>query len=550
MNTFYKKMIAAAMVSAGLLNAPKVMAQSPEAAASGVPNKNKIGSFISVKPTGQTSTLVIPSETHTFQLLAQSGITRYTNGGGTMPGNNDFTAFIGKNGSSKEGYLTVNQENNPGGVSILDVHLNESANVWEVNAVRKVDFSPLVKTDRNCSGGITPWGTLITSEESTNSGDANGDGYQDVGWQVEIDPVSGKIVDQDGDGKPDKLWAMGRMSHENIAISSDQVTIYQAEDGGSSGVYKFVANEPGKLSEGTLYILKQDSATATTGVWVKVPNATKADRNNVFNTGKSLGTNWRNPEDIEFGPDGKMYFTSKGTGTIWRFKDDGATVSGIEAWVTRRLYDVNYGDGTQAEDWGTGIDNLTFDGEGNLWALQDGGRNNLWVIRPDHTPENPKVELFMTTPQGSEPTGLTFSPDFKYGFVSIQHPDGANTTVVKDAAGNDVVFNSASTIVFARKQFLGRETGQDKVTAAEKVNVFPNPFLDGTNIKLKMPEQAHVVLEVYNMQGGLISTLANGQLEAGEHDFAFTPAETTENTIYIVRLLVNGQETTTRIVKK
>jgi len=549
MNLFYKRLVAAFMISAGV-SAPKVMAQSPAAADSGVPNKNKIGSFISVKPTGQTSTIVIPSETHTFQLLAKSGVTRYTNGGGTMPGNNDFTAFIGKNGSSKEGYLTVNQENNPGGVSILDVHLNELANVWEVNAVRKVDFSPLVKTDRNCSGGITPWGTLITSEESTNSGDANADGYQDVGWQVEIDPVSGKIVDQDGDGKPDKLWAMGRMNHENIAISSDKVTIYQAEDGGSSGVYKFVANEPGKLSEGTLYILKQDSATATTGVWVKVPNATKADRNNVFNTGKSLGTNWRNPEDIEFGPDGKMYFTSKGTGTIWRFKDNGTTVSGIEAWVTRKLYNVNYGDGTQAEDWGTGIDNLTFDGEGNLWALQDGGRNNLWIIRPEHTPENPKVELFMTTPQGSEPTGLTFSPDFKYGFVSIQHPDEANTTVVKDAAGNDVVFNSASTIVFSRKQFLGKELGNNKVAATEIVNVFPNPFLDGTNIKLNMPEQAQVVLEVYNMQGGLISTLANGQLEAGEHDFAFTPAETTENTIYIVRLLVNGQETTTRIVKK
>jgi len=248
MNLLYKKIIAAAMVSAGLLSAPQVMAQSPEAASSGVPDKNKIGSFISVKPTGQTSTVVIPSETHTFQLLAKSGTTRYTEGVGTMPGNNDFTAYIGKNGSSKEGYLTVNQENNPGGVSILNIHLNESANVWEVDAVRKVNFSPLVKTDRNCSGGITPWGTLITSEESTNNGDVNADGYQDVGWQVEIDPVSGKIVDQDGDGKPDKLWAMGRMSHENIAISSDRVTIYQAEDGGSSGVYKFVANEPGKLS--------------------------------------------------------------------------------------------------------------------------------------------------------------------------------------------------------------------------------------------------------------------------------------------------------------
>jgi secreted PhoX family phosphatase len=551
MKTFYNSLIATAMISAAFLNTPKVIAQTPEVATSGVPHKNKIGSFISVKPTGQTSTIVIPSETHTFQLLAQSGTTLYTAGGGIMPGNNDFTAYVGKNGSSKEGYLSVNHENNPGGVSILDIHLNEAENVWEVDAVRKVDFSPLVKTDRNCSGGITPWGTVITTEESYNLGDANGDGYQDVGWQVEIDPVTGKIRDYNQDGKPDKLWALGRMNHENIAISSDGATAYQAEDGGTGGVYKFVADQPGNLSAGTLYVLKLDGTNATTGTWVQVPNTTQADRNNTRTLAGAVGgTNWSGPEDIEFGPDGKMYFTSKGTGTIWRFKDNGTTVSEIEAWVTRKLYDINYDGGTLTEDWGTGIDNLTFDGEGNLWALQDGGRNNLWVIRPEHTPENPRVELFMTTPAGSEPTGLTFSPDFKYGFVSIQHPNSANaTTVIKDAAGNDVIFNSAATIVFSRKQFLGKESGQNKV-AAEIVTVYPNPFLEGAHVKVKLPAQAQVVLEVYDIQGELVSTLANGLLESGEHNFEFKLAEASANTIYLVRLLVNNQETTTRIIKK
>ncbi|MFD3002363.1 alkaline phosphatase PhoX [Pontibacter toksunensis] len=551
MNKFYKRLLFAAIFSAAV-TAEQATAQSVTAAGSGSPNKNKIGSFTSVKPDGQSETITYPSETHTIQQLAKTGFTTYTDGTtGTMPGNNDFTAFIPVAGSSKKGYLSINHETTPGGVSILDLLLNEATNLWQVEGVRKVDFSPLVQTTRNCSGGITPWGTVITTEESFNLGDANNDGYQDVGWQVEIDPVTAKIRDYDGDGKPDKLWAMGRKNTENIAISTDRVTTYQAEDGGSSCVYKFVANEPENLSEGTLYVLKRDSETATTGTWVAVPNKTQADRNNTRHLASAVGgTNWRNPEDVEFGPDGKMYFTSKGTGTIWRFKDDGMTVSGIEAWVTPNLYEVKYNGGSQMENWGTGIDNLTFDGEGNLWALQDGGRNNLWVVRPDHTPENPKLELFMTTPFGSESTGLTFSPDFKYGFISIQHPSRANTATFTDAAGNEVQFDRDVTFVFARKQFLGKEN-QPAVTSVSEnlIGVYPNPFQATTKVKVEVPKQGYVSVEVLDMQGNKVATLFNGNLNAGEYTYDFSPSPTSGSTIYLVRTQVNDQKSTTRILQ-
>ncbi len=554
MRNLSQTILTAFLLSAGYGSMQEAVAQSPSAG-KGAPSKNKIGSFTSVKPTGQTQTIVFPSETHTFQLLAKTGETLYTGTDEALGGNNDFTAYIGKNGSSKEGYLSINQETTPGGVSLLDLNYNESEKIWDVNAVRKVDFSPLVRTVRNCSGGITPWGTVITSEETTNSGDANGDGYQDVGWQVEIDPATGEIMDYDGDGKPDKLWAMGRMNHENIAVSEDGITCYQAEDGGSSGVFKFVADQPGKLNEGTLYVLKRDSETSTTGTWVPVPNKTQSDRNNTRSLAGSVGgTNWRNPEDIEFGPDGKMYFTSKGTGNIWRFKDEGATVSEIEAWVTRQQYEVNYHGGSQLEDWGTGIDNLTFDGEGNLWALQDGGRNNLWVIRPDHTNENPHLELFMTTPSGSESTGLTFSPDYKFGFISIQHPSRSNTQTVTDVAGNKVTFNESSTIVFARKEHLGKKgmkgNNASAMVPAKMISVYPNPFTSSSAIKLAVPEQAYINLEVYDMQGTMVESLYNGMLGEGEYTYDFTPSTPSGNKHYLVRLQVNGRVSSTHVIQK
>jgi hypothetical protein len=414
-----------------------------------------IGCFTSVVPTNQTQNLILP-ETHTFQVIMKSNESRYTTSGALIPNGNDLTTYTADNGSSRKGWVCVNHENQPGGVSVLDVQLNPQTMLWQVNGIEPVDFSPVAGTVRNCSGGITPWGTVITSEESLNTGDANGDGYQDIGWQVEFDPRTRRIRDYDNDGRADKLWSMGRISHENIAVSRDSVTIYQGEDGGTGCLYKHVSQQKGRLESGVLYALRRDSATATTGQWIVVPNTTIADRNNTGTLAAALGaTRWGGIEDAEIGPDSMIYFTEKGRGDIWRFRDNGMTVSGIEQYVRNIVYPINTSAGVINESFQTGIDNLCFDGEGNLWAFQDGGRDHIWVIRPGHSNTNPRVELFATTVTGSEPCGLHFTPDFKYGFFSLQNPAGTNTIPQVDASGRSVVMNQSVTVVFGRKEDLG-----------------------------------------------------------------------------------------------
>lgn len=443
-------------------NAPVI---NPPALGCAGGNGEHIACFQSIAPTGQTGNLLIPTGSHKFQMLFKQG-EPYSVGGGNVPGNADFTGYVAMNGSSELGHLSVNHENTPGGVSMLDVHYNDSSNLWVVDTSQAVDFynNDLVTTTRNCSGGITPWGTVVTAEESTNGGDVNNDGYEDVGWLVEIDPITAKVVDYNNDGVQDKLWAMGRMNHENVVISNDSTTAYYGEDGGTHCVYKYVMDTPGDLSSGTVYVLGlnqpliNDDPSGSTAAWIQVPNTTQSDRNNLNTVAASLGgTNFNGVEDVEISPiDGKVYFTAKGRNRVYRFTDNGNTASNFETFVGGTSYILNTEQGVYTEAWGSGNDNLAFDDQGNLWVLQDGGNNYIWVVRPDHSQSSPKVELFASMPAGSEPTGLTFTPDYRFGFFSVQHPSGSNPSQL-DATGNSVSFNASATIVFSREKWLGAQ---------------------------------------------------------------------------------------------
>jgi len=422
-----------------------------------------ISDFVSVLPSTQPDSLRIPS-THIFQVLVQSG-DPYTNpADGNTKGLFDFTGYIPINNSSDSGYLSINHELGSwpqAGVSILDIAFNNTSKLWQMNNNQPVDFSVVQGTGRNCSGGVTPWNTIITCEETLPSGDANSDGYTDVGWAVEINPATRMVMDHDYDNVPDKLWKVGRMSHENVVIGFDQKTLYEGNDENPGYVFKFVADTATKLGTGNLYVLKLAGAigTATTGNWIMVPTSTPTECNNVRTyAAAQLATNFNQVEDVEISPlDSMVYFTSKSSGRVYRFKDEGTTVSNCEIFVGNSAtnYSINYGSGTAAEQWGSGNDNLAFDNEGNLYVLQDGGRNHIWMVKPCHTQANPRVELFAVTPAGCEPTGMTFSPDSRFMFLSIMHPSSSNSTQQLDAANNLVRFNKETAIVIARKSVLG-----------------------------------------------------------------------------------------------
>ncbi|WP_213279161.1 alkaline phosphatase PhoX [Chryseobacterium indologenes] len=496
-------------------------------------NGTHISCFTSIVPTAQTDKLIIPAE-HKYQLILKEG-DNYTEGGGLVGGQNDFTAYVPKTGSSTNGYLSVNHETNPGGVTMAEINYNATSKLWQLTKSRAVSFSDpsLVQTIRNCSGGITPWGTVVTAEESVTSNDVNNDGYKDYGWLVEIDPATAQVISKNTDGSKGKLWQMGIMNHENVVVNNAGTTAYYGEDGGTHMVYKYVMDTPNNLSSGNLYVLKLDQGLSTAGdpvgttaTWIQVPNKTKADQNNTGPLALSLGgTKFNGIEDVDISPlDGKIYFTSKGLDRVYRLQDNGTTASQVETFVGggSTVYSFNTAQGVKSEVWADGNDNLTFDELGNLWVLQDGGKNYIWVIAPDHTQANPKVRLFASMPAGAEPTGLTFTPDHKFGFFSIQHPDSTISTDV-DATGNTINYKGKSaTIVIALKNNLGTEGTLgtiDSKTAENTVTVAPNPTSGIVKIN-SVKGLKDISVTAYSMDGKIVFTKKfNGTNKVLDLDF-------------------------------
>ncbi len=512
-----------------------------------------IACFTSLLPTGQGHLMNIPSS-HAFQVLFSEN-DAYSKNGGSAIGGFDFTGFIPENmTNSRKGHLSINHETNPGALSMLDLHYDPIIEKWVVDSSQGVSFNAVVKTERNCSGGVTPWETVITCEETTAAGDADGDGYEDVGWHVEIDPKASKIK-QYGNGRQEKLWAMGRMNHENVVLKKDSLTAYYGDDTGSGNVFKFVANSKTNLYSGTLYVLKLASGlvnnepTATTGTWEVVPNGTPVECNTTKSLAAGLGaTPFNGVEDVEIGPlDNKIYFTAKGNSRTYRFSDNGSTVSDFETFVGGMSYQINYGASFVNEAWGTGNDNLTFDNHGNLWVLQDGGRNHVWLVRPDHSQAAPKVELFMITPSGSEPTGMTFSPDYKFMFISIQSPDGANSTTQLDATGTAYAFNKNRTVVIARKEMLdGMVTSaMSNVTAKYALNTFPNPSRGEFNVSFKLNEPSDVKVVLMDLSGKQVVEPTDYKMNTGEHTIKLNTAV---KGTHILQLVINGEIASQQIV--
>ncbi len=175
---------------------------------------------------------------------------------------------------------------------------------WEVFPLSSDGLGDrIIGTSYNCSGGTTPWGTILSAEENFQTSvqeDVTPDGTQTdyaegsvgaifglvgekYGWMVEINPTNPRF-------RPQKHTALGRFRHENIAFrvnAASPLIAYMGDDRQGGHTYKYVSKAIVKnpadknnnllFHEGTLYVARFNRDK--TGQWIPLLLTTPTNPN-------------------------------------------------------------------------------------------------------------------------------------------------------------------------------------------------------------------------------------------------------------------------------
>ena len=290
----------------------------------------------------------------------------------------------------------------------------------------KREFRSLAGTIRNCSGGITPWGSWLTCEEApTGPGQRFGEGLaENHGWVFEVPANATGLID----AVP--LKAMGRFNHEAACVDPRTGIVYLSEDRDDSVLYRFVPTTPGRLGDGGLLQAMVVEGLSDTRNWTSADMA----------VGSRHTVRWIDCDDVE-SPNDDLRSRAAAKGAALVARGEGIHTGTDEIFVCStnggqrklgqilRLVPGTSGEPDQIElffesqskDQFNYGDNLTVGPNGHLIVCEDQYTevvdNHLRGITPDG-----RAYTLGRLRMQTELAGGCFSPDGKWFFVNAYSP--------------------------------------------------------------------------------------------------------------------------------
>jgi uncharacterized protein len=381
--------------------------------------------------TGMDQTLSLPKG-FDFAVFGLAG-THMSDGHVTALGHDGMAAFAGPNGTVR---LVRNHEERTtadeavpagtadkrydglagGGTSTMEFRI-DSHGVPHLEGV----WQSLSGTIVNCAGGPTPWGSWITCEETTAGTGA--------GWEKDHGYVFDVPSGANAEVEAEPIKPMGRFVHEAVAVDPRTGIIYETEDRGDAGFYRYLPDRrDNPLAGGRLQMLKirgewaydtrsgQQRNQPMRVEWVDIddpdPAVAESNPSAVYEQGLQRG-------GATFG---RLEGCAWGNGAVYLVSTDGGDVNEGQVWeyrpagesggVLRLVYE------SPDREVLSFPDNITLTPRGNLLLCEDTSRSNPAL---QGLTRSGKVFPFcVDTGSQDEWAGATFSPDGAVLFANLQ----------------------------------------------------------------------------------------------------------------------------------